>query len=212
MIRSAPALAAIMLALGGCLGSISESEGERLRRRVAELERELTEARAYGSELETKLADANRAREEALPQDVLDALPRCAGVEIDPLSGPVGGEPGREILLLFIKPFDGQRRFVQVAGSLRIDATLIPPMPEGGSPTGIGHVSLGPRELREAYRSSFVGTHYSVELPLPQPPGDATLLVRAELVDALSGRRFAAERLISRGAARARADDQSEQP
>lgn len=212
MIRSVPALAATVLALGGCLGSISESEGERLRRRVSELERELDYARAYGSELESKLADANRVREEALPQDVLDALPRCAGVEIDPLSGPVGGEPGRESLLLFIKPFDGQRRFVQVAGSLRIDAALIPPMPEGGPPTPFGRVSLGPRELREAYRSSFVGTHYSVELPLPQPPGDATLLVRVELVDALSGRRFAAERLISRSA-RARADDdQADQP
>ena len=70
----------------------------------------------------------------------------------------------------------------------------------GDSPAAV----LSPEQVRDAYRSGFVGTGYTVSLPIEQSklirPG--TLIVRASLADALSGRTFSVTRTVDvRGAA-----------
>ena len=70
-----------------------------------------------------------------------------------------------------------------------------------GAPRVLGTVTLTPGELREAYRSSFMGTHYVVTVPvvLPHTPQAAagTLVLRATLDDAATGSRFESTSTLS---------------
>lgn len=181
-----------ILPLAGCLGRLSEREPERLRRRVAVLERELGLAHAAAAELRTKLAESERARTDALRPDLLDALPRCAGIEISPISGLVERD-GVTWVVFYVRPFDGQRRFLQVVGTLVCDASHVA---DDAAAASLTRVELPPAQLRQAYRSTLVGTHYSIEAPLAASPRPGTILLRVELVDALSGQVHRAQRTL----------------
>lgn len=207
------------------------NENDRLRREVAELRERTLALEAARDELRAKLGE--HARHDPLPPDVLDALPRCAGIEIDRLSGilarPAPGsdgagraEPANDppaSIDVYVRTFDGRRRFVQVAGTLTVElfflpesvgatpstptpptpaAPIAPPTsPPAPAPMALGAVTLSPTALREAYRSGLGGTCYAVSLPLPPgwPDQPGTLVIRARLDDALTGQSWRAERL-----------------
>lgn len=200
------ALALLPLLLAGCgslrLGgerSVSE-ENDRLRALVHEQRERIRALEGERDELKVKLAAANQARGEALPQEVVDALPAVTAVRISMLSGlePVDAtRPATGVSVTF-EPLDGRSRVTQAVGTVSIEAYL---MPEGaGEPRKIAQAKLSPGELRDAYRSNLTGTYYTVTLPLAEPmerrgatPG---LLIRLEFADALTGQVHRAERLL----------------
>ncbi len=151
---------------------------------------------AERDELAAKLAEIERVRLNGgeVAADVLAALPRCASVSIGSLSGLVDadGVPGYDAVDITFVPRDGKERFVQVAGRLFVRADVIPPPSSGGEggPVTLAAGSLEPSELREAYRSSFMGTHYAVRLPISSPnrPLEGTLALSIEFHDGLAGR------------------------
>lgn len=200
------ALLAFSCAAPGCRSKPKDfdNENDALRRQVDALESEVSTLRARNTELEAKFAELKDATREGLERDVLEALPKCAGVEIDRYSGPTDSDGDGKIDAIdaYIRPFDGRRRFIQVAGRLTVEATLIPG-PVGApdvQPMPLGVRILSPIELREAYRASPMGTHYAVRLPLEPgtepPPG--TIILRAELLDPASGLSHKAERIVER--------------
>lgn len=218
----APWLLALGASLGGCSGQPKnfENDNDALRRRVAELEGERDAALARATEAEAKLGEAANAAESRLDGQVLEALPRCAGVTIDRFSGLVDSDDdGRpDSVDVYIKPYDGRQRFVQVPGRLTVEATILAPAPapakgskKGAPPTPppgpaptplvVGPRTLSPVELREAYRSSMLGTHYLATLDLPQgaeAPEGSSVVIRVELLDPTTGVVHRAERLVSR--------------
>ncbi|HVZ94936.1 MAG TPA: hypothetical protein VG797_10540 [Phycisphaerales bacterium] len=183
-----------------------DNENDALRRRVTELETQLAATTAERNELQAKLAEAARTSAAAggLSEEAREALPRCAGVRLGRLSGPVAddGTPGLDAIDFYVQPFDGRQRFVPVAGTLtasaafipRTSGTAVPPPP----PRELGRVTLSPNQLREAYRASPLGTHYTVRLPLDPPnmPLEGTVVLRVELLDALTGQTWRAEQLV----------------
>ena len=201
------ALAALALSLcaAGCRGKAKdfENENDTLRRQVAELEQQLTASRARNVEIEAKFAELKRANDAAMGGDALEALPRCAGIAFDRYTGWADTDRDRtpDGVDVYIKPFDGRQRFVQVAGRLTVEATLLPGSAggEAGQPRLLARTTLGPSELREAYRSSPLGTHYSVRLGGLDARGaeSGTLVIRAELEDSISGLVHRAERVVS---------------
>jgi hypothetical protein len=198
------ALAAAAVALPGCFGVRNfENENDALRRKVLELEERARLAEADRDETRVKLAESERVRREALPADVLDALPRCTAIEVNRLSGPddKDGVAGPETISIGVSTVDGRRRFVQVAGTLRVEATLLPAQ-LGRTPVLLGSASLGPKELRDSYRYDITGVYYAARVPLVDPnrPLEGTMVMRAELLDALTGQVFKAERVIELGA------------
>lgn len=208
----AGALSAALLA--GCRAKGAWTEADDLRAKVLELETALSRTSAERDEARATLAEIERARVAGsgnLSADVLAALPRCAGITIDRLSGlGVGPDGGRAsgadkrsdgasadasntplVVNVYIRPYDGVERFVQVVGRLRVRVDGLPPASAVGDapPVALGSVDLGPAELREAYRSSPLGTHYTIVVPLSTAPAArASLAISAEFSDALSGR------------------------
>lgn len=199
----------------GCSGPKDfDNENDALRREreelfdeVRRLEAELGEANSKIDELSAVLAGTG----EGPTAEVLGALPRCAGIEIDRLSGvsQADAEMGeRGVVRVYVRPFDGRQRFVQVAGRMIVEARLIPLAREDsgrGAPEAagvlLGRVDLGPEALRESYRSGVTGTHYSVEVV---PDWDVRVLdgavvISAVFLDAVTGRRHEAWRVVRTG-------------
>jgi len=193
-----------LLALGalavGCSGPKDfENENDRLRAERETLEAEVLDLRAQLEETRAKLHELARTFEAtggSPAADVVASLPRCAGIAVDRYSGPADrdGVDGPELIDVYIRPFDGRRRFVQVAGQLSVEALLLPPTdrqdPGDAQPRSLGRVTLQPAELREAYRTSALGTHYAVVIPISPPNQDlrGALVLSAVLNDAVTGR------------------------
>lgn len=204
--------AAVTLAILGTLGVSAcssrksfENENDDLRRRVASLESELEGARARAVEAESKLTEFARARESTDEGRALEALPRCAGISVGRFSGFVRPESGDRpnAVDVYIKPYDGRQRFVQVAGTLRVEALLLPEKlgADAVETAGrrLGVAELSPEQVREAYRSSPLGTHYYVRLELSTDLGElrGTLVIRAELRDPIGGQVHRTETIVS---------------
>lgn len=192
----APSLTCAAVALGACRSGPKnfDNENDSLRREVAALKSDLGRLQAENADLRAQAAQALAALKASGSPGaaVIGAMPRCAVVEISSKTALARtGEPRIEVV---IETLDARRRFVQVAGDLKIDATGLP---EGtaGQPKALGAVALSPEQLREAYRSSFMGTHYAVTLPLSAPV-DGTVIVRARLDDVVTGQRFEATRTL----------------
>ncbi|HRJ49289.1 MAG: hypothetical protein KF787_10910 [Phycisphaeraceae bacterium] len=193
--------AAFVLALFACLcgcgtATIGGARGfatanDELRARVATLESQNRLLTAQRDELAAKLAEEQRVREGVVGRDVLAAIPRCAGIEIDSLSGVAPADPEAPVsgFILYIRTLDGERRFVQAVGTLRVEVLQLDEPVRGEPARVVASAVVGPADLRSAYRSGFGGTHYSVELPAPASADERgrPYMIRARFEDALTG-------------------------
>jgi len=198
------------LPLVGCKARAKNfnNENDSLRRQLVECGSETQRLRGENAELRAKLTEAVSARDAATgpSADVVAAMPRCAGIEIRPNSGWTGPGSSPRGVEVLVQTLDARKRFVQVAGTLIVDVTFLPAPDASGSestatprPVTLGGVVLSPAELREAFRSSFMGTHYAVVVPTPEaapPAASGTVVVRAILHDGVTGTTYEATRLL----------------
>jgi hypothetical protein len=192
--------------IASCGSSRVARENDRLREENQSLRDRVDVLAATNAELAAKLHEATSSRSAPMDDDVLGALPRVSSIEIASLTGFYPGDVSKPAtsVKVHIRPLDGRRRFTQVAGTLAVEALLIPggvasaAAPSDAQPRAQLVDTLAPLELREAYRSGFTGTYYEVDLPLDAPLKDrnATILVRAEFTDAVTGAVHKAEKLI----------------
>lgn len=185
-----------------------DNDNDALRRERESLLAENDSLRAQNTELRAKLqeiARTARLAEGTDPAIVARATPRCAGLEYDRYTDLVDddGVPGPEAIDVYLRPFDGRQRFIQVAGWLTIRADLLPePDPANAdaapAPLLLGTVTLDPDEVREAYRSSVLGTHYTLRIPLLEPNRaiEGSVVLVASFRDAQTGRRHRAQHTI----------------
>lgn len=175
--------------IGGAKGF--STANDELRSRVEALERENRLLTAQRDELAAKLGEEQRVREGIIGRDVLDAIPRCAGIEIDSLSGPIPPDSKAPVtgFVLYVRSYDGQRRPVQAVGTLRVEVLQLDEPARSDSARVVASAVVKPAELREAYRSGLGGTHYTIELHALHAAADRTLplLLRARFEDALTG-------------------------
>lgn len=159
----------VLFSVGCAGGGDFENENDRLRAVNLELQRER-------DELETKL-DLRMAELEAARQQLsADAPPvegaqppQLAKIAFDRYSGAVDtdGDGIDDRIRVYIRPLDGQGRFLPVSGKATVRLVTIP---ETDSPDVLAERTFEPGEWDDAYRSGFMGTHYTLELELPQPP------------------------------------------
>lgn len=164
-----------------------------LRLRVLTLENENTILKLQRDELAAKLAEEQRVREGLVTADVLAAIPRCVGVELDSFSGFDPADPNLPVkgIILYLAPYDGQRRFVQIVGTVHAEVLELADTAGAQQPRAIASATLTPVQLRDAYRSGFTGTHYEINL-VPTSEHDADLrtqplLLRVQFNDAITG-------------------------
>lgn len=223
--RAALGAAAVAL-LASCQGKVlSPTPGDQLRRRNAELEAQVSalelqvsESRTSMASLQSQLAQAKSASgtmpgaegaARELSPEALEATPHLARISVGSRSHtdtPLSGEGC--VARIYMEPQDGLGRFMQVVGT--VSATLYWVRP-GCEAEAISCKEFGPLAIRDAYRSGFGGTHYTLEwpvelkVPITQPDGGAARVewtcgdgveVRLEFTDARSGRVFMAQRIL----------------
>ena len=186
MLLTAATLAAVFTAGCGSFKKVSE-ENDRLRARLIEVEDENRELAGRGAELEGQLQ--RLTRDLPIPQEVRDATPHVADISIASVSHATDtdGDGRSDTLIIYVEPTDGRGRFVQLVGELSVHAAVLP---ADGDAITLGRVRLGPLELRDAYRSTFLGTHYTVDVPITIAVGatQTQCTVKVVFVDGHNGR------------------------
>ena len=184
----------------GCKGTaLAPTPADRLREQVQTLETQVAMLEGRNRELEAAIAD--RGSDSVTSPADLDAeaelaRPRLARIQIGPATRIelVPADATREAmsgtLFLSMDPSDGRGRFMQVVGRASVQVSI--PV-EGSSPIVVGERSFSPGEIRDCWRSGFMGTHYTLEVPVQIPSAvleeDSALEASVLLVfrDALGG-------------------------
>ena len=186
------------IALPGCSATLVPPDGltdarvqaVELQRRVKELEGSTAELQAQLAAAQEQLAQANAVG--ATDREVAEATPRMvalafaggsaewAPVPAAAVTSPAaavtspaaavtsgGCEPSRHALVrVAVEPRDGLGRVLQVAGRCEVTVASVDP---AGKVFELGHRAIAPGELRAAWRAAFMGTHYSLEIPVLVP-------------------------------------------
>ena len=195
------AFAFVATACVGCRGTVLKpTPADRLREQVQSLEIEVDRLSMRNQELETALAEATAATStRSIDPEAAAAQPHLVRIGIGSASGirletcETGAATISGTLTVYLEPVDGRGRFLQVNGRASIQASM--PI-EGGEPIRIGERSFSPIEVRDAWRSGFMGTHYTFEVPVAVPAGalastaDPQASVLVVFRDAIGGGEF----------------------
>jgi hypothetical protein len=194
-ITSSRRLALVSLAaasvLAGCGGrALAPSAGDALRSELAVRTKERDEARARAAELDAKMLALTAERNARIDPEVAEALPALATVSLSSLSTARLTAPTKAELAIVLVPSDGLGRFIQMTGTVRASVAALVP---GRPPVPAGAVTLAPKALRGCYRSGFMGTHYTVEMPVEWDGAESArgLSVAGEFVDGVTGKTYA---------------------
>jgi hypothetical protein len=201
-----PILIAVAL-LVGCRAKGKWSEIDQLREELAASREQIETLSAERDEARAKLVEAERVRLSTgdLSSEAAAALPRVVAIKIDRLSGLTDSHPddGRpyDAIEVYLKPSDGRERFVQIVGSVSVRADLVPPVGSKQAPATISSATYDAGQLREAYRSTILSTHYTLRMPIETMPAldiaDSNIALSVEFLDALTGQVHRAERVLS---------------
>jgi hypothetical protein len=187
-------LIALFTVVQGCrIGGERQDDG--LRDRVVELERELESARKREAETQAQLQEA--VAQANIDPDVVAATPHVVDLSVGGFSQArdEDGDGRIDTLRIYVHPVDSYNRFTQLVGSLSIHAAILPPDAEAQS---IARINLSPQEVREAYRSSLMGTHYVFSVPVNLGAAEIRQAeVRVMYEDGRSGRTLSAHRTVS---------------
>jgi cell division protein FtsB len=179
-----------LLAIPGCsVKLLAPTAADSLREQVSvqaariealeQREREL-EAQVRSLSLEADPARGGLSAEAEL------ARPRLAAISLGSASALRSGAAGPE-LAIHLEPRDGRGRFLQIVGSLELEATLLP---LGGEPWLLGRWSYGPLAVRDAWRGGLTGGHYTFREPVSLPDGlfaPTEIVVQLRFADAIDG-------------------------
>lgn len=177
------------------------AENARLRTQVIEMQDTIKDLRRQNDELKSQWTASEQA-EAGLDPEIVAATPHVVDLAIGRLSHARDGDGdgSADVLVVYIQPVDGLGRFTQLTGRLWVDAIISKAQSD---PVTIGRITLTPTQVRDAYRSSITGPHYTVEVPIQIPPrGDDAAaaiqaLVLASYEDGLTGVQLTAERRIN---------------
>jgi len=149
--------------IAGCGAKVLvPNEADALREELATRTSERNAARARVAELETEVASLLPKTPQFVNPEAAAATPMVASVAISSLSTARMTGDSTATLAVVMVPSDGLGRFLQITGTLEISGAVLIP---GAEPQLLAPRTVGPKELRESYRSGFLGTHYTIELP-----------------------------------------------
>jgi hypothetical protein len=189
----------VLFAALACLFSCSSGKrisqaNDILRRRNHDLEQEVQALKRRNAELESEI-NAVASQPDDVSPELRAATPHVTEISIGRLTHirdtDKNGEP--DTLMAYVQPVDGRGRFTQMVGTITATVAIVP---DEGEAQTIGRTLMDPVEVRDAYRSSFTGQHYLVEVPVTTDHRSASVVVRISYDDGLSGRTLSAERSI----------------
>ena len=170
------AILVICIGLTGCTDR-SRAVNAGLRERIHDLEEENRSRDLKIKELEIQL-DSARGEQIGSAISGHPDIPVVTNIRIDATSGrrQQPDESGNRPLEIHVKAVDGHNRPIQLAGSMRVQVTLIA---QGQSPRELYSGELTPQEVREAWRGGvFGGPTWMINVPVKDedlPDGTRTL-------------------------------------
>ncbi len=178
-----------VLFLGACQATVLKptandairAENESLKRKLAAAERT---AASFEQQYQA-LKASDTTREPSM--EVREATAFVTRLSL--VSGSmIRREEGRDIAVLLFAAQDVFGHEMQAVGTLAITVTAAR---SGQEAVTLATATLPPLVLRDAYRAGFMGSHYTVELPLTGAPEDLqTALISATLTDGWTGKEF----------------------
>ena len=200
---------AMFVALTGCSATLVPPDGlSDARVQAVELQRRVQELEAKSAELQAQLAAAQEHIAQinavgAVDREVAEATPRmvtlafaggsaewvagaaASGVEANAPAVSEASEPSRHALVrVAVEPRDGLGRVLQVAGRCEVTVAIVDP---AGKVIELGHRSVSPADLRASWRAAFMGTHYSLEIPVVVPASAPAKVVWTVAVSCTDG-------------------------
>jgi hypothetical protein len=178
------------------------AENARLRSEAIALRDQVQSLERANAELHLQM-EAAAGEPAGVDPEIIEITPPVVSNDIDRLSHSrdAKGEGRIDTLVVYVRSTDGRGRFTQMTGRLAVDAMVTGPSTE---PASIGRITLTPTQVRDAYRSSVMGTHYTVELPVvlqkgerdrSSTPAEVTVIVSYD--DGLTGRQLSATHQVA---------------
>lgn len=206
-LRRLALLLALLASLPGCRVMVAgersvAEENDRLRESNLRLQRQVDE---LTQQVELRRGEAAALREQLVREDD-EPDPALAGAESPVLSklaigrhsGAVDSDgDGRDDLIrIYLRPLDQRGRLLPVAGRATLRAV---DLAGEGEPATVAERAYEPAQFDAAWRSGMTGTHYTLELALPEtlPAGEHELTVRVALLEARSGARFSTQQVVT---------------
>lgn len=179
-----------LLAVPGCsVKLLAPTAADSLRERISAQAVRIEALEQRERELEAQVRSLSLGADPArggLSAEAELARPRLASLSIGGASALRGTAAGAE-LAIHLEPRDGRGRFLQIVGSLELEAMLLP---LGGEPRLLGRWNYGPLAVRDAWRGGLTGGHYTFREPVSLPdglPAPAEIVVHLRFQDAIDG-------------------------
>jgi len=186
----------LIACLAGCANSQDiANANDRLREKVVDLEKQIKQRDGQIAHLQARVKEAETTA--AASEELRENTPHVAAITIGILSHlrDIDGDDKADELVAYIEATDGWGRSIQLVGQLSVHAVVIP---AGYDAITLGRVSLGPAEVRRAYRSSITETHYTINVALVVPEGVNIdeITIKAEYVDGYSGIHYTVQKPV----------------
>ena len=110
------------------------------------------------------------------------------GADLDP------NKPGDEGLKVYVCPTDDQGQPLKAAGTFDVDAF---DLAQGDGETRVGHWNFDIKQTRESWYGVAMMYTYALTCPWQQSPAHHDLTIRVTFTDALTGRKFTAQRQVT---------------
>jgi hypothetical protein len=186
----------VALASAGCksarLGGSTPPDRviDELRQENVQLQREVAR---LNRQIEARLAELEAARAERGVTAPAESVPRLESIALGGLSGFVpASADARACIRLYVVTRDQHGRTLPVEGVAVVQAVRIEPDAE---PVTVAQHTWDADAFRAAYRSGFAGTHYTLELPVPDDAA-GELTVKVTVTDAATAAAFSAQRVV----------------
>lgn len=190
-----------LVAASGCgRAQRISAANDALRERILELEEQINQLVGRNAELQAEISRLSVAPE-TIPPEIIQATPHVTKITLGRLShaADTNGDGLADLLRLYLHPEDGRGRFIQIVGSITAQAAILP---SASQAVTIGQLTLDPMAVRDAYRSTFLGYYYTIELPIEVPaqfaddPTAQQAHVQVNYTDGYTGQTLTAERTV----------------
>jgi len=187
-----------VLCLAGCGGPKGFlNENDRLREENLQLKQQVE---ALNEQMELRQGEVEALRQQSASERAIqDANPPVlVKIAFNRYSGPVDtNDDGRDDLIrIYLTTLDHRDRLLPVAGRLKLQVVTIH---DDKGPELLAERTYEPDEFDDAYRSSFTGYHYTLELGLPESmdPAIKSVVVKATFTEAVTGHVLTEEQVVA---------------
>lgn len=194
------AVVSLMIAtLSACSGTgragAFANENDDLRRDRMELQEQVDQLQR---DMALRVAEIDKLKQQLGTQGTIAGadVPHVVALKFGRYTGGVdtSGDDTDDVVRIYLQTLDQNGRSIPVAG--KVTAQLVA-IPNEGEPRVVTSREFSPAELDAAYRQGLTGTHYTLEIALPDNAPRESLIGKVTLVDSASGATLAFQEVVA---------------